>query len=74
MPFLLNTVICTSMAVSAPCQTGNPEGGTLYPTREACEELAYIYNNEQFHRTEEKLDAEGRSLKTWTYYCRAVTS
>lgn len=74
MQFLLNTVMCTSMAVSAPCDTGNPEAGTLYPTRDACEEMAYIYNNEQFQRTDEKLDAEGRPLKTWTYYCRAVTS
>lgn len=74
MQFLLNTVVCTSMAVSAPCHTENPEAGTQYPTREACEDMAYRYNNEQFQRKKESLDADGKPSKVWTYYCRAVTA
>ncbi|HHW1937437.1 TPA: hypothetical protein ACUUEN_005508 [Pseudomonas aeruginosa] len=73
MQFLLNTVICASMAASAECHTQNPKAGLQYPTREACEEMAYIHNNKQFQRTEEPLDADGKPAKVWTYYCRAVT-
>jgi hypothetical protein len=72
MHFLLNTVVCASMAVSAPCHTDNPKAGTQYPTREACEDMAYRYNNEQFQRKEEKLDADGTPSQVWAYYCRAV--
>lgn len=48
MQFLMNAVICTSMAIGAPCNTVNPKAGTQYPTREACEDMAYRYNNEVF--------------------------
>lgn len=73
MQFLLNTVVCASMAVGAPCHTENPRAGLQYPTREACEDMAYRYNNEQFQRKVERLDADGKPAKVWTYYCRAVT-
>lgn len=73
MHFLLNTVVCASMAVGAPCHTENPKAGTQYATREVCEDMAYRYNNEQFQRKEESLDADGKPVKVWTYYCRAVT-
>lgn len=73
MQFLLNTVVCASMAMSAPCRTENPKAGTLYPSRQACEDMAHVYNNEQFQREEENLDADGKASKVWTYYCRAVT-
>lgn len=73
MQFLLSTVVCASMAVSAPCHIENPKAGTQFPTREACEDMAFRYNNEQFHRKEEHLDADGIPSKVWTYYCRAVT-
>ncbi len=73
MQFLLNTVICASMAAGAQCHTQNPKAGLKYPTREACEDMAYIHNNEQFQRDKEPLDADGKPAKVWTYYCRAVT-
>ncbi|MCU9528060.1 hypothetical protein [Pseudomonas mosselii] len=73
MQFLLNTVVCASMAVGAPCHTENPKAGLQYPTREACEDMAYRYNNEQFQRKEEGLEAYGKPEKVRTYYCRAVT-
>ena len=73
MQFLLNTVICASMAAGAQCHTQNPQAGLQYPTRKACEDMAYLHNNEQFQRKEELLDADGKPAKVWTYYCRAVT-
>lgn len=73
MQFLLNTVVCASMAVGAPCHTAPPVADLQYPTREACEDMAYRYNNEQFQRKEEHLDVDGKPVKVRTYYCRAVT-
>lgn len=73
MHFLMNAVVCASMAVGAPCHTVNSKAGTPYPTREACEDMVYVYNNEVFQLTSEKLDADGQPRKVWTYYCRAVT-
>ncbi|MDF4205203.1 hypothetical protein P2W50_01165 [Pseudomonas protegens] len=72
MQFLMNAVVCASMAVGAPCHTENPKAGTQYPTREACEDMVYAYNNEVFQLKAEKLDADGQPRKVWTYYCRAV--
>lgn len=73
MQFLLNAVVCASMAIGAPCHTDTPKAGTQYPTREACEDMAYDYNNQVFQLKAEKLDADGQPKKVWTYYCRAVT-
>lgn len=72
MHFLLNTVVCASMAANATCFTENPKAGTPYQTREECEQMAYIYNNEQFQLKEEKLGPDGEPLKVWTFYCRAI--
>ncbi len=41
MQFLLNTVVCASMAVGAPCHTENPKAGTQFATREVFEDMAY---------------------------------
>lgn len=73
MQFLLNTVICASMAAGAQCHTETPKAGLQYPTREACEEMAYLHNNEQLQLKEESLDADGKPAMVRTYYCRAVT-
>jgi hypothetical protein len=73
MQFVMNAVVCASMAAGAPCHTVNPKAGTQYPTRESCEDMAYRYNNEVFQLKSEKLDADGHPSKVWTYYCRAVT-
>lgn len=73
MIFLMNAVVCASMAFGAECHTADPRGGTTYPTREECEDMVYMYNNEQFQRTTEPLDASGQPAKTWTYYCRLVS-
>jgi hypothetical protein len=73
MDFLLNAVVCASMAVGAPCHTENPKAGTQYSTREACEDMAYVYNNEVFQLKAEKLEANGQPMKVSTYYCRVVT-
>ncbi|MFY0750962.1 hypothetical protein [Pseudomonas sp. NFX5] len=73
MHFLMNSIVCASMAISAPCQTENSKAGTQYATREACEDMVYLYNNESFQLKAEKLDADGQPMKVWTYYCRAVT-
>lgn len=73
MIFLMTSVICASMAVDASCHTADPKASTTFLTREACENMVYTYNNAQFQKTEEELDAGGKPVKTWTYYCRAVT-
>lgn len=48
MQFLMNAVVCASMAIGAPCHTNTPKAGTQYLTREACEDMAYLYNNQVF--------------------------
>jgi hypothetical protein len=56
----------------SPCHTVNAKAGTQYQTSEACEDIAYAYNNGVFQLKPERLDADGQPSEVWTYYCRAT--
>lgn len=58
----------------SPCHTVNAKAGTQYQKREACEDIAYAYNNEVFQLKTERLDADDQPSEVWTYYCRVSHS